>query len=157
MSSRGNQITENVIKIANAYGCTLWRNNTMGVFDGAIALRKIWAVVQSSRVTSAEIKKCLQSSYRQTHERKGATDATGYTRNGTFVAIEVKAKGDKLDNGLMQETFLNDVGQKNGIAFIVTEEPEKIKLRVYGSFKYITICKPDDFERFFKLHLDQPF
>jgi len=157
--SRANQITENIITQAGTQGCRVFRNNIMGVFDSTAALHKIWNVVQSGKVTTAEIKKALQSSYRRTHEQKGASDIIGFTRYGTFIAIEIKAKGDKLDKdgNYNQENFLKEVGQKNGIAFLVTEEPDKVKLRVMGSSQHITICHPDDFLRLFRLRLEEPF
>jgi hypothetical protein len=140
-------------------GCEAFRNNTTGVFDASIALKKIWNLVQSGKVTTAELKKALQSSYRKTHERLGVSDVIGFTKHGVFIAVEIKAKGDQLDKdgGYNQENFLKEVGTKGGIAFIVAEEPAKIKLRVFGSSQKITICHPDDFLRLFRLRLDEPF
>jgi len=64
-----------------------------------------------------------------------------------MIAIEIKAKGDKLDKdgNYHQENFLKEVGQKGGLAFIVVEEPEKVKRRVMGSEKHITICTELEF------------
>jgi VRR-NUC domain len=152
--SRANQITENVIRQLKLQGCESWRNNTMGVFDGTAAAKKIWNVVQSGRVTLGEIKKAIQSSYRKSHERLGVSDVLGFTRHGVFVACEVKADKDILS--YEQEVFLSDVAKKGGIAFIVAEHPEKIKLRVIGSSK-ITICTDVDFLRLFRLRLEEPF
>lgn len=133
--------------MAAGQGCKVFRNNVMGVFDASIALKKLWPLFQSPKTTTSDIKKALKSSYRKTNEEKGASDILGYTRNGKFIAVEIKAKGDQLDKdgGFHQENFLKEVGQKGGLAFIVAEEPEKIKLRVFGSDKYITICNEDDF------------
>jgi hypothetical protein len=157
--SRANQITKAIFDQVASQGCKIWRNNVVGIFDSAAALRKIWNLVQSGKVTTAELKKALQSSYRTSHEQLGATDGIGYTKHGIFIAIEIKAKGDKLDKdgGFNQENFLKEVGQKGGISFIVAEEPKKIKLRVLGSSQHITICHPDDFLRLFRLRLDEPF
>jgi hypothetical protein len=157
--SRANQIAQNIITQCNMQGCKVWRNNTMGVFDSSAALKKIWNLIQSGKVTTSEIKKALQSSYRKSHEQLGASDIIGYTKHGVFIAIEDKAKGDQLDKngGYNQENFLKEVGQKGGISFIVAEEPQKIKLRVFGSSQYITICHPDDFLRLFRLRLEEPF
>lgn len=145
--SRTNQITTNVIKMANLQGCFVWRSNLMGVFDSSAALKKIWNLIQSHKVTTAELKKALASSYRVSHEQKGLSDIIGYSSKGQFIAIEIKGKGDKLDKdgNYNQENFLREVGAKNGIAFIVAEQPEKIKLRVLGSEKLITVCNETDF------------
>jgi hypothetical protein len=161
--SRANAITTNIIKQCNMQGCTAWRNNVLGVFDivkGAqTMLSLILSVLAGKKAlpTVKEVQRILSTCYRTTAERKGASDVIGYTRHGIFFSIEVKVKGDKLDTELYQETYLNDVGQKGGIAFIVAEEPAKIKLRVFGSSQKITICHPDDFLRLFRLRLDEPF
>lgn len=143
MTSRANQITANVIRMANLQGCVVWRNNTMGVFDYQIALKKIWNLVQSGKVTTSELKKALQSSYRKSHEKIGLSDIIGYVPGARFFMCEVKAKGDVLS--LEQEQSLRELGQKGGIPFVVAEEPEKIRLRVMGSEKYITICNEEQF------------
>jgi hypothetical protein len=133
--------------MANSQGCFVWRSNVVGIFDAAVALKKIWELIQSARVTTAELKKALASSYRVTHDLKGSSDVVGYSSTGQFIAIEIKGKGDKLDKdgGYAQENFLCEVGMKGGIAFVVAEQPEKIKLRVLGSEKYIIICNEIDF------------
>lgn len=142
MKSRANQITTNVIRMASTQGCTVWRNNTLGVFDGKIALDKIWRLVQSGRVTTAELKKALQSSYRTTNERKGASDVLGfYRKTGQFLAIEIKGKGDKLS--IEQQQFLKEVAAA-GLAFVVAEEPEKMRFTVLGCEK-ITACNEVEF------------
>ncbi len=141
--SRANQITANVIRVANMQGCTVWRNNTMGVFDGKVALAKIWNLVQSGKVTTAELKKAIASSYRKSHERLGVGDIIGYTPTARFIMGEVKGKGDVLS--LEQEQNLKEVGQRGGLPFIVAEEPDKIRLRVMGSEKYITVCSEEQF------------
>lgn len=152
--SRANAITTNVIRIITMQGCEAFRNNTMGVFDSAIALKKIWNLVQSGKVTTAELKKALQSSYRKTHERIGVSDVIGFTKHGVFIAVEVKGKGDTIS--IEQNSFLKDVATKGGIAFLVAEEPEKIRLKIPGSER-ITICNDVDFLRLFRLRLDEPF
>jgi len=145
--SRANQLTINVIRLCNSQGCTVWRNNVVGIFDATKATNRIWSLVQSIRVTTKEIRQTLQSCYLTASDRKGASDILGYTPTGRFIAIEIKAKGDKLDKdgGYNQENFLKEVGQKGGLAFLVCEEPEKVKLRVMGSEKYITVCTELEF------------
>lgn len=149
MPSRANQVTANVIRMANLQGCNVWRSNTVGVFDILKAVNVVWTLIQKKQVTTAEIKKALQSCYKSTGDRKGAADIQGMAPNGRFLAIEIKAKGDQLDkdkkNPYRQENFLKEIGQKGGIAFVVAEEPEKIRLRVMGSEKYITICNEEQF------------
>lgn len=152
--SRANAITTNVIRQINLQGCEAWRNNTGGIFDAAIALKKIWNVVQSGKVTTAEIKKALQSSYRKTHERLGVSDVIGFTKQGVFVAVEVKGKGDVIS--FEQNAFLKDVANKGGIAFLVCEYPEKVKFKIPGSEK-ITVCDDLNFLSLFRLKLDEPF
>jgi hypothetical protein len=115
----------------------------MGVFDGKIALKKIWNLVQSGKVTTAELKKAISSSYRKSHERLGVGDIIGYSPTARFIMGEVKGKGDVLS--LEQEQNLKEVGQRGGLPFIVAEEPAKIRLRVMGSDKYICVCSEEQF------------
>jgi hypothetical protein len=143
-----------VIRQINLQGCEAWRNNTGGIFDAAVALKKIWNLVQSSKVTTSELKKALQSSYRKTHERIGVSDVIGFTKHGVFIAVEVKGKGDTIS--IEQNSFLKDVATKGGIAFLVAEEPEKVRLKIPGSER-ITICGDVDFLRLFRLRLEEPF
>lgn len=81
------------------------------------------------------------------------------TGTGQFLAIEVKGKGDKLDKdgGYSQENYLREVGQKGGLAFVVAEEPEKVKLRIMGSDKYIIVCNEVDFLQLLIQKLKQPY
>ena len=153
--SRANQITNNIIRLANMQGCTVWRNNTMGVFDGQIALRKIWNLVQSGKVTTVELKKAIASSYRKSHEKIGLSDTIGYTPTARFFMAEIKGKGDVLS--LEQEQNLKELGQRGGLPFIVAEEPDKIRLRVMGSEKYITVCSEDDFLKLLIQKMKQPY
>jgi penicillin-binding protein-related factor A (putative recombinase) len=145
--------------MASAQGCTVFRNNTMGVFDGSEAVRKIWNLIQSTKVTTAELRRAIASSYRVSHEQKGASDILGYSPAGRFIAIEIKAKGDKLDKdgNFNQENFLKEVGQRGGLSFLVCEEPQKVKLRVIGSANYITVCNQDDFLILLIQKLKQPY
>ena len=128
--------------MASTQGCTVWRNNVLGVFDAKIALDKIWRLVQSGKVTTSELKKALQSSYRTTNERKGASDVLGFVRKtGQFLSIEIKGKGDKLS--IEQQQFLKEVATA-GLAFVVAEEPEKMRFTVLGCEK-ITVCNEVEF------------
>lgn len=163
MSSRANAITNNVINFANSQGCNCWRNNILGVFDQKKALEKIHDLIQFNRIFKArtldefvkaniELVRALKESYRKTNERLGVSDILGFSKTGRFIAIEIKGKGDKLDKdgGFNQENFLREVGQKGGIAIIVAEQPEKIKLRVLGSENYIIVWSQDDFLKNFR-------
>jgi hypothetical protein len=157
-----NQITTNIIQQCQMQGCTVWRNNVLGIFDikiGAEAMLDLVLNVLAGKQTiptKKGVQQMLSECYRKSHERKGASDVLGYTLKGIFLAVEVKADGDHLDEDLMQETFLNDVGMKGGIAFIVATKPDSIKLRVLGSNRRITICHPDDFLKLFIERLKQP-
>ena len=121
----------------------------VGVFDILKGVSVVWQIVQLKNVTTKDIKHALQKCYKTTGDRKGASDIQGMSKDGRFLAIEIKAKGDQLDkdkkNPFRQENFLKEVGQKGGLAFIVAEEPDKIRLRVMGSEKYITICTEEQF------------
>lgn len=158
-----NQITTNIIQQCNMQGCTVWRNNILGVFDIKVGAQAMLDLVldvlggKQSIPSRKGVQQMLSGCFRKSHERKGASDVLGYTLRGTFLAVEVKADGDVLDDDLMQETFLNDVGMKGGIAFIVASKPESIKLRVLGSNRRITICHPDDFLKLFVERLKQPY
>ena len=147
--SRANQITNNIIQMCNLQQCNVWRSNVVGVFDILKGVNVVWQLVQQRNVTTKEIKQALQKCYRTTGDRKGASDIQGMAKDGRFLAIEIKAKGDQLDkdkkNPFRQENFLKEVGQKGGLAFIVAEEPDKIRLRVMGSEKYITVCNEEQF------------
>ena len=127
----------------------------MGVFDGKIALKKIWNLVQSGKVTTAELKKAISSSYRKSHERLGVGDIIGYSPTARFIMGEVKGKGDVLS--LEQEQNLKEVGQRGGLPFIVAEEPDKIRLRVMGSDKYICICSEEQFLPLLIQKMKQPY
>jgi len=168
--SRANAITKAIIDQINLQGCKAFRVNTMGVFDLKTALAKIHELVMFNQIKrlpklsdfikeNTRLIEALKKSYRTSSEELGKSDIIGYTKHGVFIAVEIKAKGDQLDKdgGFNQENFLKEVGQKGGIAFIVAEEPDKIKLRVLGSSQRITICHPDDFLRLFRLRLEEPF
>jgi 4-aminobutyrate aminotransferase-like enzyme len=143
MKSRTNQITKNIVRTASLQGCTVWRNNTMGVFDMLKAVDKIWHLCQQMRLTTKEIKQALQSCYRTTADRKGASDIIGFVRkSGKFIAIEIKSKNDKLT--LEQEVFLKEVGE-SGLAFVVAEIPDKITFTVLGTKERVAVCKEADF------------
>jgi hypothetical protein len=138
--------------MANSQGCFVWRSNVVGIFDAAVALKKILDLVKSGTATLGNLKKALASSYRVTHDLKGSSDIIGYLPTGQFIAIEIKGKGDKLDKdgGYAQENFLREVGMKKGLAFVIAEQPEKIKLKVLGSEKHIVICSELDFLTYLK-------
>ncbi len=156
--SRANQITNNIIQLASMQGCKVFRNNVMGVFDQRTFLGKLHDLIMFNQIKRIQklsdfikenrnLSEALHKSYRKSNEEKGASDILGMCKTGKFIAIEIKAKGDQLDKdgGFNQENFLKEVGQKGGLAFIVAEEPDKIRLRVMGSEKYITVCNEDDF------------
>jgi hypothetical protein len=147
MSSRTNKITSNIIYLCGLNRVTAWRNNTLGIFDPVVAVKKIWNLVQSGRVTQAEIKKALQSSYRKSHERKGAPDVIGFNRHGQFMGIEIKGKGDSLS--IEQQNFLIDIWMRGGLSAVVAEDPDKVKFTIWGSYQ-IPILSESDFETWIK-------
>ena len=142
-------MTTNIIQMCNLQSCNVWRSNVVGVFDILKGVNSVWQLVQQKNVTTKEIKQALRKCYKTTGDRKGASDIQGMAKDGRFLAIEIKAKGDQLDKDkkhpFRQENFLKEVGQKGGLAFIVAEEPDKIRLRVMGSDKYICICSEERF------------
>ncbi len=121
----------------------------MGVFDSVEALKKIWNLVQSNKVTMADLKKAIQSSYRKSHERLGASDVQGYTKKGRFIAIEIKGENDTLS--IEQQNFLKDVHDKDGLALVVAENPKKVKFTVWGT-QSIPIVAEADFLDFMKVN-----
>jgi hypothetical protein len=147
MASRTNKITSNIIYLCNLNRVNVWRNNTLGVFDPVVAAKKIWDLVQSGRITQAEIKKALQSSYRKSHEKIGAPDIIGYTKQGRFVGFEVKGKGDVLS--IEQQNFLIDIFLKDGLVAVIAEEPEKVKFTVWGTDQ-IPVMTELDFQEWIK-------
>lgn len=159
--SRANQLTTNVIRLCTSQGCKVWRNNTVGIFDATKASNRIWTLVQSIRVTTKEIMQTLKSCYLTSSDQKGASDILGCTPTGRMIAVEIKAKGDQLDKDknkpFQQENFLKEIGQKGGLAFIVAEEPDKIRLRVMGSEKYICICTELEFLPLLIQKIKQPY
>ena len=141
--SRTNQITTNVIRVASLQGCTVWRNNVMGVFDMLKAVDRLWKLSLQLKLTTKDIKQALQSCYIKTHERKGTSDVLGFVRkSGKFLAIEIKGKGDKLS--IEQEQFLKEVGE-SGFAFVVAERPDLIKFTVLGAKEKVTVCTEEQF------------
>lgn len=159
MSSRANAITNNVINFANSQGCNTFRNNVLGVFDQKIALEKIHELVQFNQIFRAKslnefikenvrLVKALKESYRKSNERIGASDILGFSKTGKFIAIEIKGKKDQPS--IEQQSFLKEVADKGGIAILVAEEPEKIKVQMWGFRDAVLICSEDEFYKKFR-------
>ena len=133
--SRANQMALNAINTANLQGCNVSRSNTVGIFDQKVATEKLWKIVQSPKATRADIQKALQESYRKSHERLGKSDITGFDPFGRFMAIEIKWGKDELS--IYQNQYLKEVADKTGLAFVISQYPDKVKFKVFGSHKII--------------------
>lgn len=67
-------------------------------------------------------------------QRKGISDILGLTKNGRFIALEVKTKTGKISKE--QKEFLYEIEKRNGIFGVVksVEDAKKI-LRNFGFFE----------------------
>lgn len=63
---------------------------------------------------------------------KGWADLQGYTKEGIYVACEIKTKNDRLSPEQMNR--LHDVKLCNGLAFICIEEDGQPLLIEFGEF-----------------------
>jgi VRR-NUC domain len=145
-----NMATNEVIKCCGMYGIDAWKNTTMGVFNPAVAVAKLVQLFKQRSVSVEQIKKAIQSSYRKASGGTGSADILGITNRGQFVGIEIKSKTDELRHD--QEMFLLKTHRNGGIAFVVAEEPEKVKFTYSGFTNYIKImtldeCRQHLFER----------
>ena len=148
MKSNANQITQNTIYLLRLHGCKVERKNTMGVFDLDTALKKIHAIgsirfypiLDDFVKQNPDLKKALQKSYRKSHEELGSSDIHGMTKQGFFVAGEVKGVGDTLS--VLQQNYLLEVYRKNGIPFVVCQSFKHLKFeaKVFG-FEKIPIIE----------------
>ena len=115
-----NELTKSIIQWMNWNGFVVWRNNTMGVFDGMATAKKLLGLIKhcvsTRRIpTIAEIKRLFV--YRKSHERKGVSDIIGFEKKtGRFVAVEVKFGNDTI--GEHQQQFLDQVRKNGGIAIV---------------------------------------
>ena len=92
--SKSNELTKEIIKFLNVAGFLTWRNNTAGVYDPT---KKIFR--------------------RNPALKRGVSDILGIVPfTGRLIAIEIKIGADKLSPE--QHMFLNDVRERNGIAFV---------------------------------------
>lgn len=120
-----NELTKTIIQWMNWNGFVVWRNNTMGVFDGAAAAKQILALIKAVLVTKKlptlpEIKGLLARSYRKSHERKGVADIIGYQKKtGRFVSIEIKHGKDSISPD--QKAFLEQASKNSGIAIVARD------------------------------------
>ena len=88
------QIQNAILDYLNLCPGVYWRNNSTGVYD--------------------PVKKCFRRTSK--FHRNGIADILGIRSDGTFVAIEVKTeKGRLTDN---QKSFLKDIEDNNGVAFV---------------------------------------
>lgn len=59
--------------------------------------------------------------------RLGVSDVIGITKDGRWVACEIKTLNDRLSND--QIDFLNDVKKAGGIALIACQEGSRVELK----------------------------
>lgn len=90
------EITRQCLEVLNAQGWCVWRQNSGGV--------------------KATYKG--KDRFFRFHSMPGCSDILGLTDEGKFIAIEVKRPGGKPT--LMQQTFIDLVADKGGIALVVT-------------------------------------
>lgn len=58
--------------------------------------------------------------------RLGVSDIIGITKDGRWVACEVKTAGDRLSDD--QITFLNDIKTAGGIAYLAVDDNGRVEL-----------------------------
>lgn len=120
-----NELTKTIIQWMNWNGFVVWRNNTMGVFDGAKAAKQVLVLVKSVLFTRKlptlqDIRSLIARNYRKSHERKGVADIIGYQKKtGRFVSIEIKHGKDSLSPE--QKAFLEQAGRNGGIAIVAKD------------------------------------
>lgn len=120
-----NELTKTIIQWMNWNGFVVWRNNTMGVFDGAKAAKQVLILVKSVLFTRKlptlqDIRSLIARNYRKSHERKGVADIIGYQKKtGRFVSIEIKHGKDSLSPE--QKAFLEQAGRNGGIAIVAKD------------------------------------
>jgi hypothetical protein len=116
-----NDLTRSVISLLESKGFLAWRNNTMGVFDGKQAAKRISDLSRGKgRLSYSDVFKIIASSYRKSHELKGVSDVVGFCRKtGTAVYVEVKFGKDRLSNE--QQWFLRNAARSGAIALIAKD------------------------------------
>jgi hypothetical protein len=101
-----NILTEQVVRVARAYGVEAWRQNNLAPYDPR------------------------QGRFRKFNGRKGVADVIGILPDGKWFAAEVKAGRDTLSPE--QRDFLNSVESSGGFAMCVRDIGEfEEKLRNY--------------------------
>lgn len=59
--------------------------------------------------------------------RRGQSDCVGFTKDGRFLAVEIKTLNDRLSSD--QIKFLNDVKKAGGLAYLAVQEGTQVELR----------------------------
>lgn len=59
--------------------------------------------------------------------RRGQSDCVGFTKDGRFLAVEIKTLNDRLSPD--QIKFLNDVKKAGGLAYIALQVGTRVELR----------------------------
>ena len=82
-----------IIQYLNLSGHYVWRNNSGMVFSEYKGKKRMWSV-----------------------GLKGSSDVIGIAKDGKFIAVEVKSKGNKPT--IYQNMFLDEVKKKGGYAIV---------------------------------------
>ena len=106
-ASAGSILTAEILKRHGARAdLRLWRNETAGAWAG----KSVKVDAQGYRMLAPG------SSFIYAGLCKGSADLIGVGLGGRFIAIEIKAKGDRVSD--IQTRFLQTVRDLGGIAFI---------------------------------------
>lgn len=82
-----------IIQYLNLKGHFVWRNNSGMVFSEYKGKKRMWSV-----------------------GLKGSSDVIGIAKDGKFIAVEVKSKGNKPT--LYQQAFLENIKKRDGYALV---------------------------------------
>lgn len=87
------EIQKTILEYLNLNGHYCWRNNTGMIFSEYKGKKRAWYAGM-----------------------KGSSDILGVAKNGKFIAVEVKGKGNKPS--LYQQMFLAEVKKRGGYAIV---------------------------------------
>ncbi len=119
------QLTNAIIDYLNNTGWFVWRNNTLGVFDAKLFRANI--------KKGLDIEKALKTSYRKTHDLKGAPDILGYHKQtGLFIGVEVKFGKDTMSDDQNSFKYYAD---KSKAVYIVAKSLADVIDRLNNNLK----------------------
>lgn len=93
------EITNEALRLLRTYGLTVWRQSNRGV------------------------------KFRQNLTKPGIPDIIGWSKEGKFVACEVKKNGDRLSKE--QKEFLRSLFLSGGLAFVATQLGNSVSIKNY--------------------------